>query len=96
MAVRFIGIAVVYLQVGVAIGFAMDGTHNIESVPLHLGYSLLGWGMQALLAVIGIPAAVIGIPALFLNLPLRFPPARPKNPDDSVRSFPVLHISVWK
>ena len=96
MAARLIGIAVVYLQVGAAIGFAVDGTHNIESLPLQLGYDLLSWGTQALLAVIGIPAAVIGIPALVLNLRPRFPAARPKDPDDSVRSFPVLHISVWK
>ncbi len=52
MAIRFLKIAVIYLQVGVASGLIMGLTHHFEYAPVHAHLNLLGWASLGLAGLV--------------------------------------------
>jgi cbb3-type cytochrome oxidase subunit 1 len=52
MGTKFFKIAVVYLVIGVSIGYIMGITHNFSYTSVHAHINLLGWASMALFGLI--------------------------------------------
>ncbi|KKI92232.1 cytochrome c oxidase [Bacillus sp. SA1-12] len=52
MGAKFFKIAVVYLVIGVSIGYVMGMTHNFSFTSVHAHVNLLGWASMALFGLI--------------------------------------------
>ncbi|QGQ44055.1 cytochrome-c oxidase [Metabacillus sediminilitoris] len=52
MGIKFFKIAVVYLLIGVSIGYIMGMTHNFSFTSVHAHVNLLGWASMALFGLI--------------------------------------------